>query len=451
MCGLVGMISRKDNGFLYKDKTIFEQLLFNNTVRGVDSTGVFGVNKYGNLISHKTAQAAPTALRTTTFNEFLGKIFSEYRIVVGHNRASTRGATTDENAHPFIEDNICLVHNGTLHSHKQLADKEVDSHAICHSLATVGYEETFKKIDGAYALIWYDANTKKLYMARNKERPLHMAVTPDAYYFASELKMLDWILSRNSVNDHKGYFLIEDKTYIWDLDKPKDYVVKDTPKKSPPQASNYGHQSLLGVTQQQNNYPKKKKHHRASRGQSGRSYPNYELVENDDDYDEGIEYRSGEPVEIYNKGAAESKRGNLNLIGYTLDGANTPITCRIPENLTDDAYQSLVGAEYLQATVSMIHTVNGKQSLYMRDPIILEDTVTTANHKEITREMLEEHGGSCNVCKKVLTIADKEDIEGSIAVMDGNKLKNITCTDCSEELASWGCVPGQYAYNYGDY
>ena len=122
MCGLVGMISRKANGFLYKDKAIFEQLLFNNTVRGVDSTGIFGVNKYGNLIAHKTAQAAPTALRTSTFNEFIGKIFSDFRIVVGHNRASTRGATTDENAHPFIEDNICLVHNGTLHSHKQLAD-----------------------------------------------------------------------------------------------------------------------------------------------------------------------------------------------------------------------------------------------------------------------------------------------------------------------------------------
>lgn len=446
MCGLVGMISRRDNGFLYKDKAIFEQLLFNNTVRGFDSTGVFGINKYGNLISHKTAQAAPTALRTTTFNEFIGKIFSDYRIVVGHNRASTRGATTDENAHPFIEDNICLVHNGTLHSHKQLADKEVDSHAICHSLATVGYDETFKKIDGAYALIWYDANTKKLYMARNKERPLHMAVTSDTFYFASELKMLDWILTRNGVNDHKGYFLIEDKTYIWDLDKPKDYVVKDTPKKFIPQASNYGHQGLLGVTQHQ--YTKKKKHHRASRGGSCRSYPSYELTGDDDNYEEGIEYRSGETVEIYNKGAAESKRGNLNLIGYTLDGANTPITCSIPENLTDDAYQSLVGAEYLQATVSMIYTVNGKQSLYMRDPIILEDTVTTANHKEITREMLEEHGGSCYVCKKILTLADKEDLEGSIAVLDGDKLKNIACTDCSEDLASWGCTSGYYN-NYG--
>jgi len=196
MCGLIGMISRKDFGFGFKDKSIFEQLLFSDTLRGIDSTGIFGVNKYGNLLAHKTAAPASNALRTATFQEFLGKIYTDYKIVMGHNRAATRGATTDENAHPFVEDNICLIHNGTLTSHKQLSDKEVDSHAICNSLAVQGYEETFKNINGAFALIWYDADTKKLYMARNKERPLHMVVTDDTFYFASELKMLEWILHR---------------------------------------------------------------------------------------------------------------------------------------------------------------------------------------------------------------------------------------------------------------
>ena len=48
-------------------------------------------------------------------------------------------------------------------------------------------------------------------------------------------------------------------------------------------------------------------------------------------------------------------------------------------------------------------------------------------------------------------MADAIDIEGSIAVMENGKLKSITCTDCSEDLASWGCFHGQYVYNYGDY
>jgi len=451
MCGLIGMISRKDFGFGFKDKAIFEQLLFSDTLRGVDSTGIFGVNKYGNLLAHKTAAPASNALRTATFQEFLGKIYTDYKIVMGHNRAATRGATTDENAHPFVEDNICLIHNGTLTSHKQLADKEVDSHAICHSLAVKGYEETFKNINGAFALIWYDADTKKLYMARNKERPLHMVMTDDTFYFASELKMLEWILHRNNVVSGKSFFLGVDKTYIWDLDKSKDYQVVDTPKREIKpfnyKDNNYygGYQGLL--EDKANHYPKKR--HRHSRN-SDKTYGKYYGTDTPDD-DEGISYFSGDVVEIYNKGAAESKRGNLNLIGYTIDGTNTPITCQIPEKLSDKALQELIAAEYLQATVSMIYNTNGKQSLYMRDPIILEDELTTLNHKKISRAILEEHGGKCNTCQTQLSMAEPDDIQGSVAVFEAGKLKTITCSDCTADLTSWGCYTGGYYADLGDY
>ena len=42
MCGLVGMIAIQSQGFSYKDKEMFNQLLYADAVRGEDSTGVFG-------------------------------------------------------------------------------------------------------------------------------------------------------------------------------------------------------------------------------------------------------------------------------------------------------------------------------------------------------------------------------------------------------------------------
>jgi hypothetical protein len=422
------MISRKEFGFAYKDKTIFEQLLFTNTVRGVDSTGIFGINKYGNLIAHKTANAAPTALKTATFADFFSKIFNDYRIVIGHNRASTRGATTDENAHPFIEGDICLVHNGTLHSHKHLADKEVDSHAICHSLAEKGYKETFENINGAFALIWYDAATKKLHMARNKERPLYMAVTPETFYFASEVKMLQWILQRNDVKDVKCFYLEVNKTYTWDLDDRKEFAVEDTPKKPTPPVS-YTKPSCLEA--QSYHYPTKKKKHRRAYGKD--LYKNSSA----NDEDEGIQYVIGSVIEFYNKGASESKRKNLNLIGYTVDGAETPVICQIPSRLAAQALEELLDCEYIQATVSMIYNNRGKESLCVRDPVIMDKTVVSLNDTFVTRELLEEHGGHCRTCHKKLTFDDVKEIEDAHITTLGGKIDTITCDDCLSDYKRW--------------
>ena len=135
MCGLVAIISKNQHGFLFNDGKLFEQMLYADALRGMDSTGIYGINKYGNLKMVKAAKAAAEFIGTKTFQDFKNEIVNKFRVVVGHNRAATKGATTDDNAHPFIEDHICLVHNGTLHTHKHLADKEVDSHAICEFIS----------------------------------------------------------------------------------------------------------------------------------------------------------------------------------------------------------------------------------------------------------------------------------------------------------------------------
>lgn len=451
MCGLIGMISRSNFGFQYKDKAIFEQLLFVNTVRGQDSTGIFGINKYGNVIAHKTAQAAPSAIKTQTFKEFFTKIYSEYRIVIGHNRASTRGATTDENAHPFIEDNICLVHNGTLNTHKQLADTEVDSHAICTSLAKNGYQETFEKLDGAFALIWYNVAEKKLYMARNKERPLHMVVTDDTFYFASELSMLEWVVQRNGVNKFKSYFLAEDKTYYWELDKLKEFEIMETPeKKTRPASTSLQKQRVTGPMAGFTHTRKQK----TKQNLPGNTIQTTLDLEHTSTTNQKQNYIIGTSVSFWNSGLSQSRKGNNILTGYTIDIDNVPIVCSLPEKCSEETLNNLDTANWIQATIQLIYKQSGIETLHLRNPIILEDDAETPesflsrNGQLITYTDISDAGGNCEQCGAAITF-NEEEISKAIMIKNTQaKTVRLFCKHCVEDNRRWGVMSPQH---YGEY
>jgi hypothetical protein len=225
MCGIVGAISSSPSGFFSAHQKVFESLLWADTLRGPDSTGVFGVNRHGNVDYIKTKGSTDHLLRSDKWKEFSDDIYYSFHMVVGHNRKATRGATSDENAHPFVEGNTILVHNGTLFNHGALTEKkvEVDSHAILHSIVERGYEKTIEELDGAFTLVWYDGDTKQMHIIRNDQRPMYIANTSGSWFFASEDKMLKWILDREDIK-------IEDMTnckpgtlYTFDLDK-KDHM-----------------------------------------------------------------------------------------------------------------------------------------------------------------------------------------------------------------------------------
>lgn len=208
MCGIVGMVASFQNGFSTDEQKMFKDMLFLDTQRGWDSTGVFLVENNSNVHIRKAAIHGPDFIRHREYQALERKGWSTGMFMVGHNRAATRGTVNDTNAHPFwVEDKIVLVQNGTyIGSHKHHKDVEVDSEAIAHVLADHdNIEEALQKINAAYALVWYNVKTKSLHLIRNNERPLWIVETTDGgYLFASECETILYAASRAKVRlkDH---------------------------------------------------------------------------------------------------------------------------------------------------------------------------------------------------------------------------------------------------------
>lgn len=214
MCGIVGIASAESTGFSYKELEAFETMLFLDTLRGWDSTGVFGVTHDKDVFIAKEACHGPDFLKKSEYKDIRSSMSARGKFFVGHNRAATRGTVNDKNAHPFwVDDKIVLVQNGTYKgSHKHHKDVEVDTEAIAHVIAeNEDVEVALNKINAAYALVWYNVKQAKLNLIRNAERPLYLAVTKSgSIWFASEAATLLYAAHRHDVKfDEKPYMMDE--------------------------------------------------------------------------------------------------------------------------------------------------------------------------------------------------------------------------------------------------
>lgn len=241
MCGLVAIISKKAYGFVYKDLEAFEELLYADALRGDDSTGVIGVDKFGDMYIDKAALDGRDFLLQYVKSQAHKEMLSYGVGMIGHNRKGTVGKVSDETAHPFVvNDNFALVHNGTLYNHTKLKDTTVDSEALAYhleaalrnpnySLDTFG--EALAEVNGAYACIWYDQLRDKIQFMRNEQRPLWIADCEDMWALASEGSMLHWILGRNSMKYSKLEQIKTNTLYTLSPGTRDALVVEDIPTK----------------------------------------------------------------------------------------------------------------------------------------------------------------------------------------------------------------------------
>lgn len=209
MCGHVGIAGALET----KDENTLKRLLMFDYFRGPDSTGVAVFQKDGTGAVAKIASNPVNLFDSTRFKILLNGFKS--KAFIGHNRAATKGAVNDFNAHPYECGHILGAHNGTLSVkswdklQELIGEKTgTDSHAIFLCIEKFGIEETVKHLQGAWALVWIDTKENTLNFLRNKERPFWYAYTADfkKVIWASEHWMIRAAVSSAPL---PGYSLFE--------------------------------------------------------------------------------------------------------------------------------------------------------------------------------------------------------------------------------------------------
>lgn len=183
--------------------------------RGWESTGIALVPEKSKdaPIVYKRALNGRDFIQLKQVEKYLADI-EKYSVAIGHNRAATtgRGNIVDHNAHPFQYGRITLVHNGHIRNTNELKGAQegagclVDSAHVAYSMNANGELATLEQIEGGFVLVWWNSDTGLLNIARNTERPMHMAFADkeNTFYWASELTELLHLLKDVEIDEEIG-------------------------------------------------------------------------------------------------------------------------------------------------------------------------------------------------------------------------------------------------------
>ena len=192
MCGIVGYIGQKEK------KDILLEGLQELEYRGYDSAGI-AVIEGDKLHDFKAIGKLENLRNKTKAYESEG-----FGISIGHTRWATHGKPTELNAHPHLGAYSYVVHNGIIENYQELKTElqdegvkflsQTDTETIVHifekyynksSEAFWSFEETIKRLDGAYAtLLITEAAPDTIFFAKNGS-PMLIGFDDEEVYFAS--------------------------------------------------------------------------------------------------------------------------------------------------------------------------------------------------------------------------------------------------------------------------
>ena len=111
------------------------------------------------------------------FIQHRGPDSTDYKIIdnffLGFHRLAINGLNNNSNQ-PLENNNVHLICNGEIYNYKELSNKynitlktDSDCEIILHLYQKIGLKDTIKILDGVFAFVLYDANTKTYYIARD--------------------------------------------------------------------------------------------------------------------------------------------------------------------------------------------------------------------------------------------------------------------------------------------
>lgn len=257
ICGIVGIIGA--NNWTYADD-FMEDALVVDAVRGPHSTGMLWVNRRDEAYYFKQLGSGSEFIETSVFQEAV-RPKEGAKFLCGHNRYATKGAVSEDNAHPFSHNGVTGIHNGTLTSYAGLTKPKhmkgrvedafgTDSETVIYTLSvSPDPKQVLKELDGAFVLVWHDQEDNCVRMVRNYRRPLWLAklANRDTVVYGSEKKMLEWLVDRNKGTIESMEMLPAGEIWRFDLNQTakkmiKPFVQKITLKKTTSyQSSNWPH------------------------------------------------------------------------------------------------------------------------------------------------------------------------------------------------------------------
>lgn len=206
MCGIFGILTKKPKIF---DYTTFTTLGIANDSRGGDSCGIFIDGKYDYGVKDEK-------LFSSFFlnNKLLDETWdTETKIALGHCRKASVGGVSKETAQPVVITDkagnvrFVLIHNGTIHNYKELAEKYIpgvkidgmtDSQVMARIFYYKGYDCLAEYNGGAVffivdyrqpeplRLVFKGASKKTEYTKdATEERPLFYKCDEDELVFSS--------------------------------------------------------------------------------------------------------------------------------------------------------------------------------------------------------------------------------------------------------------------------
>ena len=221
MCGITGSLNLNSYGYSVPASKVQFDMMLTSMLRGVDSTGLL----FGDMDLDKPVQYSRSIKTAADIHTRAGMLsyMRNARWMVTHVRSATVGDIDEDGCHPFIEDKVMGVHNGSVYDYDTLFPKHLgvnDSHTIYKALAAEEPENATAILSqlssGAYALVWYDARIQSLRFARNADRPLWFHKEESYWWWNSEPGQIAACIARAS-RDPLSYSTI----VPWQLDTHK--------------------------------------------------------------------------------------------------------------------------------------------------------------------------------------------------------------------------------------